>query len=1104
MTNLLERPKEESLPIMSLLEELEEYKKLKQKQHEFKDSYVFSLITQKGYVLSKEWHRRWKRYVGGISRHISSSLKSWSGMHRGLIMKREHPGPIKNNDILDKEKFCKLGNSDDPCNTPLLSTARLHNDFKVITKKQWDFLFKLYSGVPIRKEMYIAPFTNKLVPDTNFLKVRLAIYVQPENSNSSEPVDIKSVFVSRRWDFAKVEKRIKNVLSKKPKTDKKKFRLWLLKSQDDLEAFSEVVKTQSGHDLSPTKSKEATIKKSREPSIGEHSNESLNALPGRESIKCQLEGKSAFLGMFIGEEHKNLFRSDLLKSTDIILVETADTSGKFTLSGGPLKSGKCSRCSKDILIRWPGTGKEEVCGAESCKNKDEEIEEMQDVREEEVKAMEDAMDLMFRSWKPGDPMYYRGRRGLVNKGFTCYMNSAIQCLSNTPLLTEYFHNGWYERDINETGNPRSKGKLPREYARLINDLWSNSENSLDPAYFKAAVNTFLKIFEDNRQHDSQELLLALLNGLHEDLNRVKVKSHIDSIQDTDSENYRAAEKYWHDRLKNNQSVIVDLMGGQSSSTMQCVECKHYIINYEYFVILTLEIPMKTRVDLYFVPFDLSKEIVKTSVVMIFDRKVKITVDDLKKEIASMFEVDKGKLMLARMKNMKFEKFLANNLELNETAETCLYVHEIASEYNDQSPRDATKERKVSDTENREEDKNFEEKDEDSINLSKGMIRVCLILCEKADNRSGSREKQVTESRLLYVDKNCTMKKLHIAIMLHLRPLFIPAIISARDMRQIPDLNLFTKLFSKITCKNWTTKISSNRYYPYKLKFVSNKDLNQECYYCSKSNCDDCFIPYTDDTLLKIMKLDDGKLINNYYDENCRTLEIKVVFSTHNAKKRIDLSSVKNLRIRVNESAAIVNNDVVTIDDCFKKFTTSEKLDKSNEWRCRNCERLTQGIKQTEIVRCPPIFIIQLKRFNFITETASKRVNTLVKFPIRGLDLKNYVKLDKENAVYDLYAINNHYSTLEDGHYTALTLNEGKWYQYNDIAVTAANEAELCTEAAYILFYKRRDLTEDTTLESLRQEVAEEVGESEARSESFKEDPEATISVGQEEDEVEEV
>jgi len=64
-----------------------------------------------------------------------------------------------------------------------------------------------------------------------------------------------------------------------------------------------------------------------------------------------------------------------------------------------------------------------------------------------------------------------GLVGLSNLGNTCFMNSCLQCLSNTTPLTEYFLKEYFEAEINKKNKIGSKGKLAKNYAKFIRGMW---------------------------------------------------------------------------------------------------------------------------------------------------------------------------------------------------------------------------------------------------------------------------------------------------------------------------------------------------------------------------------------------------------------------------------------------------------------------------------------------------------------------------------------------------------------------------------------------------------------------------------------------------------
>ena len=66
-----------------------------------------------------------------------------------------------------------------------------------------------------------------------------------------------------------------------------------------------------------------------------------------------------------------------------------------------------------------------------------------------------------------------GACGLVNLGNTCYMNTAIQCLSGAPLLRSYLLSDAYVSDLNRTNPLGTEGLIAEQFGCLLKELWSD-------------------------------------------------------------------------------------------------------------------------------------------------------------------------------------------------------------------------------------------------------------------------------------------------------------------------------------------------------------------------------------------------------------------------------------------------------------------------------------------------------------------------------------------------------------------------------------------------------------------------------------------------------
>ncbi|KAF2363829.1 Peptidase C19 ubiquitin carboxyl-terminal hydrolase [Trinorchestia longiramus] len=188
-----------------------------------------------------------------------------------------------------------------------------------------------------------------------------------------------------------------------------------------------------------------------------------------------------------------------------------------------------------------------------------------------------------------------GLVGLRNIGNTCFMNSVVQCLSNTRCLLEYLVKEGYAGDIN-TSLSTMKGDLIRAFGNLISEMWTegDSNRALNTGPFKTQIQKFAPTFTGYQQHDAQEFLRKLLEGLHEDVNRVTVRPrpiHTD-IDDNLDDDQKAMES-WKRYLRFDDSKIVDMFVGQLKSSLQCSYCSHTSVTFDPFWDLSLPIPSKS-------------------------------------------------------------------------------------------------------------------------------------------------------------------------------------------------------------------------------------------------------------------------------------------------------------------------------------------------------------------------------------------------------------------------------------------------------------------------------------------------------------------------------
>uniref|UniRef100_A0A7N0VJ31 Ubiquitin carboxyl-terminal hydrolase n=1 Tax=Kalanchoe fedtschenkoi TaxID=63787 RepID=A0A7N0VJ31_KALFE len=599
-----------------------------------------------------------------------------------------------------------------------------------------------------------------------------------------------------------------------------------------------------------------------------------------------------------------------------------------------------------------------------------------------------------------------GLTGLQNLGNTCFMNSAVQCLAHTPKLVDYFL-GDYNKEINHENPLGMNGEIALAFGDLIRKLWAPGSNPVAPRLFKSKLARFAPQFSGFSQHDSQELLAFLLDGLHEDLNRVKSKPYVEAKDADNRQDEEVADEYWQNHLARNDSIIVDVCQGQYKSTLVCPICKKVSVTFDPFMYLSLPLPSTTM------------------------RTMTLTVmstDGSAGPLPYTVTVPKS----GRFSDLIQALGIACSLGIDET----LLVAEV---YNNRIIR-------------------FLEDPADSLSLIRDGDR---LIAYRLPNNS---EK---DQLIVFMHQRSDEHYIHGKVTPFWKAFGIPFVATVRNNASGSDigrtyLELLRPFFisengsnesnTSVTSAGEENAEAEDAVNPC-ADIVMSLDDNQKG---TQSPSDAELQFYLTDE--KGTHNDNKIVMNERLPETGSPSRCYIlVLWPEKLIERYNMQPL-NMLPEVFKCSFLARKpqESVSLYKCLEAFLKEEPLGPDDMWYCPRCKEHRQASKKLDLWRLPEILVIHLKRFSYSRFTKNK-LETYVDFPVDNLDLSNHIAYTNGgiSTRYMLYAISNHYGSMGGGHYTAYVHHGGgRWYDFDDSYVNLISEDKIKSSAAYVLFYRR--------------------------------------------------
>ncbi|OMJ81529.1 hypothetical protein SteCoe_17996 [Stentor coeruleus] len=582
------------------------------------------------HVVSMSWFEKWQIYVKISSFYMEEEIPF--KVSRSLYHS-DAPGIIDNSNIIDYEKTgIVIEDPNNPYNKICLKKGMAENmDFILLPAPAYEFLYNIYGCNTDIKRYAIE------INDTMY-QVEVMLRMISIATSVKESIDTVVMNVSSKQTIEKMKKSFLNIKKIPGQAKVWKINLTMI-SLDKLQAL---ISTNETVFLDGAK----ILQENLLIDDAEISEQDL--------IFIELPKKSVFL-----------FTDDSKKISD--RCGFCQSSVKLTIVCLKCKKMKyCSVvCQTNHLIDHKTHCKPPRRGLLRCFCKNS----LTDHSEDEAQVVPVETIIKHKS----------GLTGLQNLGNTCFMNSALQCLSHTNEITEVLLSGRYLELLNKNNPLGTNGKLVLSYAELLQNLWKGNNSSFAPWKLKRIISNYAPQFVGYQQHDSQELLGFILDRIHEDLNQVKKKPYFEDNDIIGKNDEELSRESWRRHSLRNQSIIVDLMHGQYKSSLLCPLCKKYSYTFDPFNSITLPLPQSQEKILSF--YYIFYESTKAPYSMAIEYSSGDTLEHVSSEISKLLEISQESFIYATILNDIIKEFPQKKKSIEPLRNFTLFAYEIKEEKN---------------------------------------------------------------------------------------------------------------------------------------------------------------------------------------------------------------------------------------------------------------------------------------------------------------------------------------------------------------------------------------------------------------------------------------